>query len=83
MLTHHLPSKKLIHKAYNTAKYTKYQERYYSHSDDILTYPITNSICGHSHCITDTYINGVNVSMNSLEFNDLNLKNSKSFINLD
>ena len=64
ILSHHLPSYKLIIEKFHYGKYAKYHDRFASHLDHLIKYPVKFWLCGHSHCnfnltINDTYC-GIN-----------------------
>ncbi|MEM0353939.1 MAG: metallophosphoesterase [Thermoplasmata archaeon] len=68
MITHHLPSYKLIIKKYRTPSYQNILDRYASHLDYLIKPPIKYWLCGHSHCILETFINGVYCGINASDF---------------
>lgn len=65
VLTHYLPSYKLIAPCYQTKKYEPIQYRYASELDHIIKSPLKAWLCGHSHVTYETYINGVYCGINA------------------
>lgn len=65
VLTHYLPSYKLIIEKYRYGFYSKYHDRFASDLDEIIQPPISYWLCGHSHCILETQINGIYCGINS------------------
>lgn len=65
VLTHHLPSYRLVVDDYKTEVFEKYHQLYSSNLDDIIKPPIKFWLCGHSHSINNCIINGVYCAINS------------------
>ena len=65
ILTHHLPSYKLIIDKYQKSHYKFYHDRFASHLDYMICPPIKAWLCGHSHSINETNINGVHCAINA------------------
>jgi len=65
VLTHHLPSHKLISPKFNTKRWKPYQQRYANHLDHLMHPNIHYWLCGHSHCQLGEEINGVKCFINS------------------
>lgn len=65
VLSHHLPSYSLIIEKYRQGFYSKYHDRFASHLDSLIKPPINYWLCGHSHCVLNTSINGVYCGINS------------------
>jgi len=75
VLTHYLPSYKLIIPKYHGYK-TKFQ--YASNLDHLIKRPVKAWLCGHSHCQLEKYINGVYCGINTLGYPHEN-NNAKFF----
>lgn len=67
LITHHLPSYKLIHKDYNQSRYLQY---YASNSDDLITEPIKAIIHGHTHRAHKLKINDIPIVCNPIGYPD-------------
>ena len=67
VLTHYLPTYQLVdqkyHKIYISDRAKA--ERYFSNVEHLIKPPVKNWICGHSHSLTNIYVNGVNLCINS------------------
>lgn len=64
MMTHHLPSYQLITPYFaNHPRWSAITYRWASHSDYLLTKPITAWICGHSHTNIQRQVGGVQILM--------------------
>jgi predicted phosphohydrolase len=59
VVTHHLPTYKLLHKKYENDRMKPHLDRFYSNLDYLIQPPIKNWIGGHSHCSMKVYMNGV------------------------
>jgi predicted phosphohydrolase len=59
VVTHHLPTFKLLHKKYKNQRAEPYLDRFYSNLDHLVKPPIRAWIGGHSHCNMKVYMNGV------------------------
>ena len=71
VLTHHLPSYKLIVGKYKDLEiYNKIGDRFASNLDNIICDPVKIWLCGHSHITYQTYINNVYVGINSMGHTD-------------
>lgn len=68
VLTHYMPSFKLIVPKYQTVEYDKIRNRYASDLDYLIKKPVRVWLCGHSHCIYETHINGVLCGINALGY---------------
>jgi hypothetical protein len=68
VLTHHLPSYKLIVQKYQTARYKKVHHRYATNLEYLMSYPIHAWLCGHSHCTFSLTIHGVLCGINALGY---------------
>lgn len=66
VLTHYLPSYKLIAPQYQTSKYKPFQNRFATDLDYLIKHPIQAWLCGHSHCQLQIYINNVYCGINCL-----------------
>ena len=62
VITHHLPTFKLMHRKY--AKST-YLDRYYTNLEHLIRFPISTLIGGHSHCSMKININDVFLAINA------------------
>lgn len=76
VLTHFLPSYRMLDKKYDTPFYKKYQDRFYSHLDWMISKPIDYWLCGHTHTQSFHYINGVHCCVNSYGYEKQQKKNS-------
>lgn len=65
ILSHHLPSYKLIIPKYYSDKYLPMQNRYANNLDYLIKQPINAWLCGHSHCQFETYINNIYCGINT------------------
>lgn len=66
VMTHHLPSYKLITPYFlNNTIFNQILFRWVSESDHLIQYPIQKWICGHSHMSLDTNINNVRFLINA------------------
>lgn len=83
ILTHYLPTYQLIDKKYHKIHYTDKakSERYFSNIEYFIKPPVKNWICGHSHSVIHTNLNGVYLGINSYVSQKSNLVNLK-FVNL-
>ena len=78
ILTHYLPSYKLIVPKYKQACYDGIRNKYASDLDYLITKPISFWLCGHSHCNFQLSINGVNCAINAFGYpNELEEENTK------
>jgi predicted MPP superfamily phosphohydrolase len=81
VLTHHLPSYRMIIPYYNSPPYSYYQDRFASHIDDLIKEPVIYWICGHSHCQHTIHINGIPCSINAVgypsNYNEKQLNNNR------
>ena len=68
VLTHHLPSFKLIIPRFHKPRYINVHDRFASDLDYLITKPVVAWLCGHSHCQTDTYINGIYCGINAVGY---------------
>jgi len=59
VVTHHLPTYRLLHNKYKNKRMEPYLDRFYSHLDYLIKPPISTWIGGHSHCSMKVYMNGV------------------------
>ena len=70
IISHHLPSYKLIVPKFRKLKYKYLFDRYASNLEYIMEYPnIKVWLCGHSHCQYNTFINGTYCAINALGHN--------------
>ena len=87
IMTHHLPSYKLIIDKYKIDRYKDWNDRFASDLDYLIKNPVKVWLCGHSHCTIEKNINGVNCSINALGHKSQSDKKKKDdiirFINLD
>ena len=65
VLSHHLPSYKLIIQKYHKKQYINVHDRFASNLDYLISNPIEAWLCGHSHCKIDTKINDVHCAINA------------------
>ena len=75
VLTHYLPSYKLITPNFCTNAWDHLHNKYASHLDHLIVSPVRAWLCGHSHCTLETTINGVFCAINSLGYNQYTQKN--------
>ncbi len=68
VLTHYMPSFKLIVPKYQTPEYDKIRNRYASDLNYLIKPPVRVWLCGHSHCTYETHINGVLCGINALGY---------------
>ena len=81
ILTHYLPTYHLIDEKYRHGYTPAVSERYYSRQEHLIRFPVKNWICGHSHSVINTHLNGVYLGINSYVSQnsyEINLK----FVNL-
>lgn len=64
MITHHLPSYRLIDPMYSGPSSAPYNQCFASHCDALIRDPIVLWIYGHTHQPSDTYINRVHLVCN-------------------
>jgi predicted MPP superfamily phosphohydrolase len=76
ILTHYLPTFNLISEEYRNIYYINraQSERYFSNQEKLITYPVKNWLCGHSHSNIDITFNQVNLKMNCFISNKKNNK---------
>jgi predicted phosphohydrolase len=80
VLSHHLPSYKLIIDKYRKNRYVPYHDRFASHLDYLMRDPIKVWLCGHSHSVNEMNINGVHCAINAygyLNFKSLTTRSEK------
>jgi predicted phosphohydrolase len=65
ILTHHIPSSKLIIDEYKNPPFDKYAELYSTDLEYIIKKPITAWLCGHSHSCINVNINNVFCAINT------------------
>jgi hypothetical protein len=65
VLTHYLPSFKLIVPEFQHPKYDKIRDRYATDLEYLIKKPIDAWLCGHSHCVTELEINNVFCAINA------------------
>lgn len=70
MMTHHLPSHKLMDKYYK--KYINYQQCFSSDCDPLIRFPIHSWIYGHTHRPYTGTLNGVNMYCNPIGYHGEN-----------
>lgn len=68
VLTHHLPSFKLIVPQYWTKEYDAVRDRYASNLDYLMTDKVKVWLCGHSHCTVEMKINNTLCGINAFGF---------------
>ena len=68
VITHHLPSYKLISYKYLDDKYKKYNFYFASNCEDLIKHPIKFWISGHSHSFVEKNINGVKCIINAFGY---------------
>lgn len=68
VLTHYLPSYKLIHPMYQSDMYNEHYYKYANDLDHIIKYPVTHWLCGHSHSRLGVDINGVFCGINAIGY---------------
>jgi predicted phosphodiesterase len=72
MITHHLPSFKLIHSDFLTDKYKNYNQCFASNCDQYFKDPIKIWIFGHTHKECDAEINNIKFLCNPVGYPDEN-----------
>lgn len=83
VLTHYLPSFKLIVPKYQSQEYDKIRNRYASDLDHLINLPIRYWLCGHSHCTFEIKINNVFCAINAFEYSNVsNLKKEKDIVRI-
>ena len=70
VLSHYLPSFKLITSEYQTEEWLKFHKNYASDLEYLIRNPIYAWLCGHSHCIYETNINGVSCRINAVGYSN-------------
>jgi predicted phosphohydrolase len=70
VLSHHLPSYKLIIDKYRKDRYLAYHDRFASHLDYLMQDPVKAWLCGHSHSVNEISINGVYCAINAYGYNN-------------
>ena len=65
VVTHHLPTFKLIHGKFKKDKYKEYYDRFYTDLEYLIKPPVKVWIGGHSHCTMRISLNGVDLRINS------------------
>ncbi len=88
VLTHHLPSPKLIVDRYRTEKYNWCHDRFATDLEHLIQLPVRYWICGHSHCVTEIKINGVTCAINAYGYQkervkDEYMRNNKNVVTLE
>lgn len=68
VLTHHLPSYKLIIEKFKTGYFAPYHDRFASNLDNLIKDPVKFWLCGHSHCNIEMNINNVYCGINALGY---------------
>lgn len=69
VLTHHLPSFKLIHPTFVTNNYAHIHDWFATDLEHLITPPVKYWICGHSHRNMNVMINNIPVLINPLGYN--------------
>lgn len=83
VLTHHLPSYKLIVDKYKVGYFEQYQDRFASNLDHLITNPVKFWLCGHSHSTNEMKINGVFCAINAFGYSKLSdIKKEEDIIKL-
>jgi hypothetical protein len=65
VMTHHLPSYKMIIPRYKAMPYKAYNCHFASHLDHLFQPPVKAWVCGHSHCYQYQYINNIPCYLNA------------------
>ena len=65
VLSHHLPSYKLIVSKYQTNEYDSTRDYFASNLDHLIRDPVKIWLCGHSHCTNQIMINNVVCGINT------------------
>ena len=68
VVTHHIPTYKLLHPKYNVDQYKDNLDRYYTDLEHLIKPPIVAWICGHSHCTMNMELNGVHLYLNAIGY---------------
>lgn len=68
VVTHYLPTYKLLHPYYNTPRYQNDLDRYYTNLEHLIKPPIKAWIGGHSHCVMEIELNGVGLRVNAIGY---------------
>ena len=78
VITHHVPTYKLVHPYYDIPKFKKYSDRFYTNLEHLIKPPVSTWICGHSHCNMNIEINDVNLHINAIGYPS---ENEKKYLN--
>ncbi len=70
ILTHHLPTYKLINGRYTTGAYKNQNKFFATNLEHLIKPPVRYWLCGHSHCNYNVNINGVFCAINAYPFNN-------------
>jgi hypothetical protein len=65
VLSHHLPTFKMIVSKYKTNKFNSTRDFFASNLDHLIKDPVKIWLCGHSHCTTQININNVICGINT------------------
>jgi predicted phosphohydrolase len=68
VVTHHIPTYKLLHPYYDVPKYKNDHDRFYTDLEHLIKPPIKVWIAGHSHCVMGIELNGVSLQINSVGY---------------
>jgi predicted phosphohydrolase len=77
VVTHYLPSYKLVHPKFNTKRYRKSLDRFYTDLDHMIKPPIIAWVGGHSHCNMNIKVNDVDLMINAYGYSDKTNPNRK------
>lgn len=68
VVTHHIPTYKMLHPYYDVPRYKNDHDRYYTDLEHLIKPPIKAWIAGHSHCVMGTTLNGVSIRINAVGY---------------
>jgi len=68
VVTHHIPTYKLLHPKYDVPRYKNDLDRYYTDLEHLIKPPVITWIAGHSHCTMEIELNGVGLRINSIGY---------------
>lgn len=75
IISHHMPSFKLIVPKFQTGVYRRLRSRYATNLDYLFKPPIVGWLCGHSHINIETKINNIYCGINSVGYSQEQLMN--------
>jgi len=82
VLTHHLPSYKLVVPEYWNKKYDDVRDRFASDLDYLMIDKVKIWLCGHSHCQIEMKINSTLCGINAFGYPNEYIKNEKDIVRI-